>query len=85
MQVVSRVDQRALSLFIIVERIVEHRTARAVLMAEVSGSPWFVWIDGVKIALGSRRKTGCILLNRPPALAWLFDWCSWEVDYSGKL
>ena len=40
----------------------EYRTARRVLMTEVSGGrirsrPRLGWIDGVKVALGNRRVT----------------------------
>ena len=40
----------------------EYRTARRVLMAEVSGGlvrgrPRLGWMDGVKVALGNRRMT----------------------------
>ena len=45
-----------------VERLAEYRMARRVLMAEVSGGrvrgrPMLGWMDGVKVALGSRGMT----------------------------
>ena len=56
----SRADQRVLRWFGQVERMVEYRMARRVLMAEVSGGrvrgrPRFGWMDGVKVAMGNRR------------------------------
>ena len=55
----SRADQRALRWFGHVERIDEHRMARRVLMAEVSGGLVrgrlrLGQIDGMKVALGDR-------------------------------
>ena len=52
-------DQRVLRWFGDVEKMYEYRIARRVLMAEVSGArlrgrPRFDWMDGVKVALGSR-------------------------------
>ena len=45
-----------------VERMVEYRMARMVLMAEISGGlvrgrPRLGWMDGVKVALGKRGMT----------------------------
>ena len=61
-ELVSRADQRELRSFYHVERMDEHRMARRVLMAEVGGGllrgrPRFGWIDGVKVALGTREIT----------------------------
>ena len=58
----SRADQRVLRWFGHVERMNEYRIARRVLMAEVSGGrvrgrPRLGWMDGVKVALGSRGMT----------------------------
>ena len=58
----SRVDQRVLRWFEHVERMDEYRMARRVLMAEVSGGRVRVrrrlgWMDGVKVACGSRGMT----------------------------
>ena len=44
------------------EKVDEHRMARRVLMAEVSGGrvrgrPRLGWMDGVKVALGNRAMT----------------------------
>ena len=55
----SRADQRVLRWFGYVERMDEHRIARRVLTAEVSGrrergSPRLGWMDGEKVALGNR-------------------------------
>ena len=55
----SRADQRVLKWFEHVKRIDEYRMARRVLMADVSGGRvWgrkgLGWMDGVKMALGSR-------------------------------
>ena len=58
-ELASRVDQRVLRWFGHVERMDEYRTARRVLMAEVSGG-WIrgrlmsTQMDGVKVALGNR-------------------------------
>ena len=54
-ELASRQDQRALRWFGHVERTVEYRMARRVLMAEVSGGqergrPRLGWMDGVKVA-----------------------------------
>ena len=54
-ELASRADQRVLRLFGHVERMDEYRLAARVLMAEVSGSCWLGWIDGVKVALGYER------------------------------
>ena len=58
-ELTSRADQRELRWFGQVERTEEYRTARRVLMAEVSGGwvqwrPRLGWIDGVKVTLGNR-------------------------------
>ena len=58
----SRADQRVLRRFGHVERMDEYRMARRVLMAEVSmervrGRPRLAWMNGVKVALGSRGMT----------------------------
>ena len=58
-ELVSRVDQRVLRWFGHVERIDEYCMAIRVAMAEVSGGrvrsrPRLGWMDGVKVALGSR-------------------------------
>ena len=58
----SRADQRVLRWFGLVERMDEHRMARRVMMAEVSGGrvrgrPRLGWLDGVKVALGNRGMT----------------------------
>ena len=55
-------DQRVLRWFGLVERMDEYRMASRVLMAEASGlrvrgRPRLGWIDGVKVALGSRGMT----------------------------
>ena len=57
----SRADQRVLR-FRLVERMVEYRMARRVLMADVSGGQvlgrrWLGWMDGVKVALFNRGMT----------------------------
>ena len=62
MKLVSGADQRVLRWFGHVERMDEHRTARRVLMAEVSGGRVrgrlrLGWMDGVKVALGNRGMT----------------------------
>ena len=56
MKLASRVDYRILSWFKHVERMVEHRVARRVLMAEVGGGRvWgrqrLGWMDGMKMPL----------------------------------
>ena len=56
------VDERVLRWFGHVERMDEYRMARWLLMAEVSGRqvlsrPRLGWMDGVKVALGSRGMT----------------------------
>ena len=58
----SRGDQRVLRWFGHVERMDDYRMAKRVLMAEVSGGrvrgrPRLGWMDGVKVALGSRGMT----------------------------
>ena len=58
----SRADQRVLRWFGHVERMDEHRMARRVLMADVSGGrvrgrPRLGWMDGVKVALGNTEMT----------------------------
>ena len=57
-----RADQRVLRWFGLEERMNQYRTARRVLMAEVSGGRVrgrlrLGWIDGVKVALGNRGMT----------------------------
>ena len=61
-ELASRADQRVMRWFGHVERMDEHRMARRVLMAEVSGvrvrgRPRLGWMDGVKVALGNREMT----------------------------
>ena len=61
-ELASRADQRVLRLFRHVERMDEYRTARRVLIAEVSGGrvrgrPRLDWMDGVKVSLGNRGMT----------------------------
>ena len=61
-ELASRAGQKVLRWLGHVERMDEHRTARRVLMAEVSGGrvrgrPRLGWMDGVKIALGNREMT----------------------------
>ena len=61
-QLASRADQRVLRWFGHVERMDEHRMARRMLMAEVSGLRVrerlrLGWMDGVKVALGNREMT----------------------------
>ena len=61
-ELASRADQRVLGWFGHVERMDEYRTARRVLMAEVSmrrvrGRPRLGWMVGVKVALGNRGMT----------------------------
>ena len=58
-ELASRADQRVLRWFGLVERMDEYRTARKVLITEVSGGrvrgrPRLGWMDGVKVALGNR-------------------------------
>ena len=58
-ELASRADQRVLRWFGHVERMDEHRMARRVLVAEVSGGrvrgrPRLGWMDGGKVALGNR-------------------------------
>ena len=60
-ELASRADQRVLRWFGHVERMDEYRTARRVLMAEVSGGrvrgrPWLGCMDGVNVALDNSRK-----------------------------
>ena len=85
MKLASRADQRVLRWFGYVERMDEYRMARRVLTAEVSGGqvrdrPRLGWMDGVKVALGSRgmivdetvihrSMRPCVLSDRPPALS----------------
>ena len=59
---VSRADQRVSRLLGHVERLDEYRMARRVLMADVSGGrvrsrPRLGWMDGEKMALGSKGIT----------------------------
>ena len=61
-ELASRAYQRVLRWFGHVERMDKYRTARRVLMAEVSGGrvrgrPRLAWMDGVKVALGNRGMT----------------------------
>ena len=61
-ELASKADQRVLRWFGHVERMDNHRMARRVLMAEVSGGrvrgrPRLGWMDGVKVALGNRGMT----------------------------
>ena len=61
-ELASRADQRVLRWLGHVERIDEHRMARRVLMAEVSGGwvqgrPRLGGMDDVKVALGNRGVT----------------------------
>ena len=61
-ELASKADQRVLRWFGHYERMDEHRMARRVLMAEVSGGrvrgrPSLGWMDGVKVALGNRGMT----------------------------
>ena len=61
-ELTSRVDQRVLRWLGHVERMDENHLARRVLTAEVSegrvwGRPRIGWMDGVKVALGSRGMT----------------------------
>ena len=61
-ELASRADQRVLRWFGLVERMDEYRTARRVLMEEVSGGPvrgrpWLGSMDGVKVAFGNRGMT----------------------------
>ena len=61
-ELANRVDQRVLRWFAHVERMDECRLARRVFTAEVSGRlvrgrPRLSWMDGVKVALGSRGMT----------------------------
>ena len=62
LELASRADQRVLRWFGHVERMDVYRMARRVLMADVSGGPVrgrpkLGWMDGVKMALGSRGMT----------------------------
>ena len=61
-ELVSRANHSVLRWFGLVERMVEYRMARRVLMADVNivlvrSRPRLGWIDGVKIAFGSRMFT----------------------------
>ena len=62
MELASRADQRVLRWFGHVERMVDYRMSRRVLMAEVSGGrvrgrPRLGSMDSVKVALGNREMT----------------------------
>ena len=68
MELMSRADQRVLRWFEHMERMDDYRVARRVLMAEVRGyevrypltgmvGTRLGWMDGVRVALGSRRMT----------------------------
>ena len=61
-ELASRVDHIVWRWFGHVEEMIEHRLARSVLMAEVSGGrvlgrQMLGWLDSVRVALGSRRLT----------------------------
>ena len=61
-ELASSADQKVLRWFGHVERMDDYRTARRVLMAEVSGGrvrgrPRLGWMDGVNVALGNRGMT----------------------------
>ena len=61
-ELASRADQRVLRWFGHVERMDEYHMARRVLMAGVNGGrvrgiPRLDWMDGVKVALGTRGMT----------------------------
>ena len=61
-ELASRADQTVLRWFWHVERMDEHRMARRMLMAKVSGwrvrgRPRLGCMDGVKVALGNREMT----------------------------
>ena len=61
-ELASRADQRVLRWFGHTERMDEYHVARRVLKADVSegwvrGRPRSGWMDGVKMALGSRGIT----------------------------
>ena len=61
-ELASRADQRVLGWFLHVERMDEHRMARRVLVAEVSGGrvrgrPRLGWIYSVNVSLGNRGIT----------------------------
>ena len=61
-ELATRADQRVLRWFGRVETMDDHRMARRVLMAEVSGGrvrgrPRLGWMDGVKVAVGNRGMT----------------------------
>ena len=61
-ELASRVDQRVLGWFILVERMDEYRLARKVLTADVSGVRVrgrlrLGWMEGAKVAFGSRGMT----------------------------
>ena len=58
-ELASKADQRVLRWYGHGKRMDEYRMARRVLMAEVSGGrvqgrPMLGWMDGAKVALGSR-------------------------------
>ena len=61
-ELASKADQRVFRWFRHVERMNEYRMARRVLMAKVSGGRVrgrrrLGWMDGVKVALGTRGMT----------------------------
>ena len=61
-KIASRAEQRELRWFDHVERMDEYCMAGSILMAEVSGGqvrcrPRLCWMDGVKVALDSKRMT----------------------------
>ena len=61
-ELTNREDQRVLRWFGHVERMDEYRMARRVLSSDVNGGrvrgrPGLGWMDGVKVALGSRGLT----------------------------
>ena len=61
-ELASTVDQRVLRWFAHVEVMDDYLIARRVLMTEVCGGrvlgrPRLCWMDGVKVALGSRGMT----------------------------
>ena len=73
-ELASRVDQKVLKWLKHVERMDEYCRARRLLTAEVSGGwvqgrPKLGWMDGMKVALGCREKTGqaekqCVKVNK---------------------
>ena len=61
-ELASRCDQRVLRWFRHVERMDEYRMGKRVSKGKVSGGrvmgrTWLCWMDGVKLALGSRGTT----------------------------